>query len=85
MEIRNNKERTKIFKTYENLAEAHYDMAALRSQNIICSLNSTNIVQLFPMFSSPFGGIQLVILESDTKLVEKILLELHQDNNDKHE
>lgn len=81
----NSKERTIVIQTYENLADAHYDLEALRSQNIVCSLNSTNVVQLFPMFNSPFGKIQLIILESDKELVKKLLLELHQTNIDKNE
>lgn len=85
MENQNTKERTIVIKTYENLADAHFDLEALRSQNIVCSLNSTNMVQLFPMFNSPFGKIQLIILESDVDLVNKLLSELHQTNNDNNE
>ena len=76
--MENSKLKTVVLHTYTSLAEAQYDLDLLRSQNLACSLNDSNIVRLMPMFSSPFGGIKLVVFEKDIEEANTILKEVHE-------
>ena len=69
---------TKVLKTYDNLALANLERDLLLQHGVECFLSDENIVQLYPMFSSPFGGIRLHIFEKDTDLAEKILNDYYE-------
>lgn len=57
--------KTIILRTYETMSEAMYDKDILEQGGISSFLSDSNVVQLYPMFSSPFGGIKLNVLEKD--------------------
>lgn len=69
---------TKVLKTYDNLALANLERDLLLQNGVECFLSDENIVQLYPMFSSPFGGIRLHIFEKDTDWAEKILNDYYE-------
>jgi len=70
--------KTIILKTYENFAEADFDKQMLEENGIACFLSDSNIVQLYPMFSSPFGGIKLHIFEENEEKALDLLNQIHE-------
>ncbi len=69
--------KTIVFKTYTDLLLANIEYDILKKNGIECFLSDENIVQMYPMFSSPFGGIRLHLLEKDKCLAEKVLKEYY--------
>lgn len=69
--------KTIILRTYETMSEAMYDKDILEQGGISSFLSDSNVVQLYPMFSSPFGGIKLNVLEKDEVAANKLLNEIH--------
>ncbi|MDD3405742.1 MAG: hypothetical protein EOM76_05090 [Sphingobacteriia bacterium] len=69
--------KTIILRTYETMSEAMYDKDILEQGGISSFLSDSNVVQLYPMFSSPFGGIKLNVLEKDEAAANKLLNEIH--------
>jgi len=65
--------KTIILKSYDNPALANLEKEILNQEGISCFLSDENVVQLYPMFSSPFGGIKLHIFEEDEEKAERIL------------
>lgn len=70
--------KTIILKSYENLTEANFDKHMLEENGIDCFLSDSNVVQLYPMFSSPFGGIKLHIFEEDEEKALQVLNQIHE-------
>ena len=62
-----------VVATYENLAKANFAKSLLEEQDIPCFLKDENMVQLYPMFNSPFGGIKLCIFRKDEEKALEIL------------
>lgn len=56
---------------------ANMECNVLKENGIECFLSDENIVQLYPMFSSPFSGIRLHLFEKDKDSAEKILQEFY--------
>ena len=69
--------KTIILRTYETMSEAMDDKDILEQGGISSFLSDSNVVQLYPMFSSPFGGIKLNVLEKDEAAANKLLNEIH--------
>ncbi len=69
--------KTIVFKTYSDLVSANADYNILIENGVKCFLSDENIVQLYPIFSSPFGGIRLHLKEEDKALAESILEEFY--------
>jgi len=69
--------KTILFKTYQDLLTANAEHDILKENGIECFLSDENIVQMYPMFFSPFGGIRLHLLEKDKDLAEKVLKEYY--------
>ena len=72
--------KTIVFKIYTDIVLANLEYDVLKKNGIECFLSDENIVQMYPMFSSPFGGIRLHLLEKDKKLAEKIIKEFHSNS-----
>ncbi|HPW90309.1 MAG TPA: DUF2007 domain-containing protein [Paludibacteraceae bacterium] len=70
--------KTIILKTYENLTVANFDKNFLEEHGISCFLSDSNVVQLYPMFSSPFGGIKLHVFEEDEERALQLLNQIHE-------
>lgn len=69
--------KTIVFKTYTDMVTANMECNVLKENGIKCFLSDENIVQLYPMFSSPFSGIRLHLFEKDKDSAEKILQEFY--------
>lgn len=69
--------KTIVFKTYTDMVTANMECNVLKENGIECFLSDENIVQLYPMFSSPFSGIRLHLFEKDRDSAEKILQEFY--------
>ncbi len=69
--------KTIVFKTYSDLVSANADYNILTENGVKCFLTDENIVQLYPMFSSPYGGIRLHLMEEDKALATSILEEFY--------
>jgi hypothetical protein len=72
--------KTIVFKIYTDIVLANLEYYVLKKNGIECFLSDENIVQMYPMFSSPFGGIRLHLLEKDKNLAEKIIKEFHSNS-----
>lgn len=72
--------KTIILRAYENFAEANFDKHILEENGIACFLSDSNVVQLYPMFSSPFGGIKLHIFEENEEKALQVLNQIHEKN-----
>lgn len=59
------------------MVTANMECNVLKENGIECFLSDENIVQLYPMFSSPFSGIRLHLFEKDRDSAEKILQEFY--------
>ncbi len=59
------------------MVTANMECNVLKENGIECFLSDENIVQLYPMFSSPFSGIRLHLFEKDKDSAEKILQEFY--------
>jgi len=70
--------KTIILRAYENFAEANFDKHILEENGIACFLSDSNVVQLYPMFSSPFGGIKLHIFEENEEKALQVLNQIHE-------
>lgn len=69
--------KTIVFKTYTDMVTANMECNVLKENGIECFLSDENIVQLYPMFSSPFSGIRLHLFEKDKDSAENILQEFY--------
>lgn len=69
--------KTIVFKTYTDMVTANMECNVLKENGIECFFSDENIVQLYPMFSSPFSGIRLHLFEKDKDSAEKILQEFY--------
>ena len=69
--------KTIVCKTYTDMVTANMECNFLKENGIECFLSDENIVQLYPMFSSPFSGIRLHLFEKDKDSAEKILQEFY--------
>lgn len=63
----------KILRSYYNNIEAHRAKSILEEAGIECFLSDENISNLYPMMSSPFGGIKLHVEEKDMEKACRIL------------
>lgn len=59
------------------MVTANMECNVLKENGIECFLSDENIVQLYPMFSSPFSGIRLHLFEKDKDSAENILQEFY--------
>lgn len=59
------------------MVTANMECNVLKENGIECFLSDENIVQMYPMFSSPFSGIRLHLFENDKELAEKILKDFY--------
>lgn len=62
-----------VLRTFDTYACATFCRDMLRENGIEAFLSDENIVQLYPVFSSPFGGIRLHVFDSDVLAAETIL------------
>ena len=76
--LTNDNKKTIILKSYDNQAIAHLEKQLLESADIPCFLSDESIVNLYPMFSSPMGGVKLHVFEEDEEKALGILGTINQ-------
>ena len=52
-------------KNYETVVEAMFDQELLRENNIECSINNEDSVELMPMFGEINEGLRIMVFEKD--------------------
>ena len=62
-------------KNYETMVDAMFDQELLRENNIDCSINNEDAVELLPMFGEINDGLRIVVFEKDYETAIKILEE----------
>lgn len=65
-------------KNYESMVDAMFDQELLRENNIECSINNQDTVELLPMFGEINDGLRIVVFEKDFERAIRIL----EDYND---
>jgi len=60
-------------KNYETMVEALFDQELLKENNIDCSINNEDSVELLPMFGEINDGLRIVVFEKDFEEAIKIL------------
>jgi hypothetical protein len=62
-------------KNYETMVDAMFDQELLRENNIDCSINNEDAVELLPMFGEINDGLRIVVFEKDYETAIKLLEE----------
>jgi hypothetical protein len=62
-------------KNYETMVDAMFDQELLRENNIDCSINNEDAVELLPMFGEINDGLRIVVFEKDYETAINILEE----------
>ena len=52
-------------KNYESMVDAMFDQELLHENNIQCSINGEDSVELMPMFGEINEGLRIMVLEKD--------------------
>lgn len=60
-------------KNYESMVDAMFDQELLRENNIECSINNEDTVELLPMFGEINDGLRIVVFEKDFERAIRIL------------
>lgn len=58
-------DKLKTLKNYETVVEAMFDQELLRENNIECSINNEDSVELMPMFGEINEGLRIMVFEKD--------------------
>ncbi|HLP04061.1 MAG TPA: DUF2007 domain-containing protein [Paludibacter sp.] len=66
-------DRLVTLKNYETMVDAMFDQELLRENNIECSINNEDSVELLPMFGEINDGLRIVVFEKDFEQAIKIL------------
>lgn len=61
------------FKNYESMVDAMFEQELLRENNIDCSINNEDSVDLLPMFGELNDGLRIVVLEKDLEKARKAI------------
>lgn len=61
------------FKNYESMVDAMFEQELLRENNIDCSINNEDSVDLLPMFGELNDGLRIVVLEKDLEKARKVI------------
>lgn len=69
----NNNKKTIVLKSYDNPTIANLEHGILQDAGVECFLSDESVVNLYPMFSSPFGGVKLHVFEEDKEKALEIL------------
>jgi len=62
-------------KNYETMVDAMFDQELLRENNIDCSINNEDAVELLPMFGEINDGLRIVVFEKDYETAINLLEE----------
>lgn len=61
------------FKNYDSMVDAMFEQELLKENNIDCSINNEDSVDLLPMFGELNDGLRIVVLEKDLEIARKVI------------
>lgn len=61
------------FKNYESMIDAMFEQELLKENDIDCSINNEDSVDLLPMFGELNDGLRIVVLEKDLEKARKVI------------
>jgi len=61
------------FKNYDSMVDAMFEQELLKENNIDCSINNEDSVDLLPMFGELNDGLRIVVLEKDLEKARKVI------------
>lgn len=67
------------FKNYESMVDAMFEQELLKENNIECSINNEDSVDLLPMFSELNDGLRIVVLENDLEKAHKVIQDYYNE------
>ena len=66
-------DRLVTFKNYDSMVDAMFEQELLKENNIDCSINNEDSVDLLPMFGELNDGLRIVVLEKDLEIARKVI------------
>ena len=61
------------FKNYDSMVDAMFEQELLKENDIDCSINNEDSVDLLPMFGELYDGLRIVVLEKDLEKARKVI------------
>ncbi|MBN2767318.1 MAG: DUF2007 domain-containing protein [Paludibacteraceae bacterium] len=61
------------FKNYDSMVDAMFEQELLKENNIECSINNEDSVDLLPMFGEINDGLRIVVMENDLEMARKVI------------
>lgn len=66
-------DRLVTFKNYDSMVDAMFEQELLKENDIDCSINNEDSVDLLPMFGELNDGLRIVVLEKDLEKARKVI------------
>lgn len=66
-------DRLVTLKNYDSMVDAMFEQELLKENNIDCSINNEDSVDLLPMFGELNDGLRIVVLEKDLEKARKVI------------
>lgn len=66
-------DRLVTFKNYDSMVDAMFEQELLKENDIDCSINNEDSVDLLPMFGELNDGLRIVVLEKDLEKAHKVI------------
>lgn len=66
-------DRLVTFKNYDSMVDAMFEQELLKENDIDCSINNEDSVDLLPMFGELNDGLRIVVLEKDFEKARKVI------------
>lgn len=66
-------------KNYDSMVEAMFELELLKENNIQCTLNNEDAVDLLPMFGEINEGLRILVLQRDLEKAHKVINDYHLD------
>jgi len=66
-------DRLVTFKNYDSMVDAMFEQELLKENDIDCSINNEDSVDLLPMFGELNDGLRIVVLEKDLEKERKVI------------
>lgn len=66
-------DRLVTFKNYDSMVDAMFEQELLKENDIDCSINNEDSVDLLPMFGELNDGLRIVVLEKNLEKARKVI------------
>lgn len=78
-------DRLVTFKNYDSMVDAMFEQELLKENNIECSINNEDSVDLLPMFGEINDGLRIVLMEKDIETARKVIEDYYNQVDNKLE